>query len=687
MKKSIISIWILVAGTLCGQVYTARKGDLDNYAPVVTGVTFAVTSVNSQTGDVVITASDLGALTNSPTLSQVLTSGNDAQGQSIFNLGYIYDQSQSGSKVDIRGSKLHGSNNVLSVDWQGRKLIGTNGTDVIADWSTTAWTTSAHLAWILATDATNIAEAVVGLWTNRITTAWQNPASATNWTWTSDGAQITLIGYTGPSAVVIPDMLDGLPVVDWGTLTYRAHYTSISGGKNIKHLTGQGLAWNDTITSMDLPYIETVGYETLSYCLSLTNITLGNVKTVEYRALRGNPLLQSVSFSGNAPVEGSEVFYNSSTNIIIYVTNPTATGWTNTWNGMPVVRLPLYGNLLGNATTATTVTGSQSNTIATALQNGQTNVTLGLASGSTAETPTEATHITNKHYVDTRSPASVLYYVGTNTFVTADGQTNFVYRQPPPPAGGSRTYTAPTLGQYLGSSIVTNLTGFSTPMLVSSFQGISSTIGGRSMSIVCELYYSIDGGATWLGDWTSESRAMTTGTNQYDYSINVVPYSGSCILKRVFKVSAVNSNPNFILYYGTNSASSIAFDQPGLPAYELTSAKITAAGGALATDLSNPYKTFTGTITPANGTATVIYAHGNMPSLTLSSATVITLNPTSYGTSGVSRVSLNFYSGTNSVTLATNVITYATAPTISTNAWNTILIRRVSDSAWKGVGL
>ena len=102
---------------------------------------------------------------------------------------------------------------------------------------------------------------------------------------------------------------------------------------------------------------------------------------------------------------------------------------------------------------------------------------------------------------------------------------------------------------------------------------------------------------------------------------------------------------------------------------------------------SIPYTPFTATITPANGTATVVYAHGNMPVLSLDSATTITLDPTGYDTNGVSRIALTLYAGTNSVTLATNVITYATTPTLSTNSWNTILIRRVSNDSWKGVQL
>lgn len=57
----------------------------------------------------------------------------------------------------------------------------------------------------------------------------------------------------------------------------------------------------------------------------------------------GNYSLTSVVFSGNAPAENTEVYYVSP-NATNYVTNPTATGWGTTWNGRPVVRLPLYGS-------------------------------------------------------------------------------------------------------------------------------------------------------------------------------------------------------------------------------------------------------------------------------------------------------------------------------------------------------
>lgn len=99
------------------------------------------------------------------------------------------------------------------------------------------------------------------------------------------------------------------------------------------------------------------------------------------------------------------------------------------------------------------------------------------------------------------------------------------------------------------------------------------------------------------------------------------------------------------------------------------------------------YTPFTGVVTPASGTATVAVAVGAMPSLTITSPTVIQLDPTGFPTTGVCRVSLNFYSGTNAVTFATNVVTYATTPTVSTSCWNTVLFRRTVNCIWRGVGL
>jgi hypothetical protein len=106
---------------------------------------------------------------------------------------------------------------------------------------------------------------------------------------------------------------------------------------------------------------------------------------------------------------------------------------------------------------------------------------------------------------------------------------------------------------------------------------------------------------------------------------------------------------------------------------------------------SVPYTDWTGTVTPQNGTATVAYAHGNMPVLVVPNGggtTRVTVATGTYAaTSGVSRVSLSIWAGTNTIELVTNEVDYATAPDIPTNGWGTILFRRVSDGRWKGVGL
>jgi hypothetical protein len=52
-----------------------------------------------------------------------------------------------------------------------------------------------------------------------------------------------------------------------------------------------------------------------------------------------------VYFSQIAPTEATNV-YLLSPSVTNYVTDPTATGWGATWNGRPVVRLPLYTDSL-----------------------------------------------------------------------------------------------------------------------------------------------------------------------------------------------------------------------------------------------------------------------------------------------------------------------------------------------------
>lgn len=156
----------------------------------------------------------------------------------------------------------------------------------------------------------------------KASTAWQNPSSATNWTWTSDGTNITLTGYTGPTnGVVIPDMLDNLPVTSFGSIFSFSAITSIKVGVNVTSIDPGAFTTCFNLTNVSLPSVTSVGATAFMNCTYLTRVYFG---------------------SSMAPAESALVFDNCpATN---YVTNPQATGWRSTWNTRPVVRLNTYAN-------------------------------------------------------------------------------------------------------------------------------------------------------------------------------------------------------------------------------------------------------------------------------------------------------------------------------------------------------
>jgi hypothetical protein len=236
-----------------------------------------------------------------------------------------------------------------------------------------------------------------------IETAWQNPTNAADWTWTSNGREITLTNYSGPNAVVIPDMLDGLPVTGFGGIfTDNPDITSVGGGANIKAVGDyaffdcaalnsvslpacttvgdsafagcaalnsvylpacttvgdSAFSWCGALStvsmpacttvgdyafyycgslnSVSLPACTTVGDYAFYYCGSLNSVSLPACTTVGVEAFRNCWALSSVTFGQNAPAPAANVFYYSTPTI--YVSNPHATGWGDTWNGRPVVR-------------------------------------------------------------------------------------------------------------------------------------------------------------------------------------------------------------------------------------------------------------------------------------------------------------------------------------------------------------
>jgi hypothetical protein len=174
---------------------------------------------------------------------------------------------------------------------------------------------------VSAATATGIAEAVIAPYTNLIAKAWQNPASATNWTWTSDGVSITLTSYSGPNDVVVPDMLDNLPVTSFGIVFSYTTITSIRGGE----------------------YVATINGNAFDACTALTNAVFPSVTIVGPLAFSDCSSLAKVYFSQSAPVDYGNALAGAAS-ATIYVTSTTATGWGTNWNGRPVVRMNLYAD-------------------------------------------------------------------------------------------------------------------------------------------------------------------------------------------------------------------------------------------------------------------------------------------------------------------------------------------------------
>ncbi len=285
--------------------------------------------------------------------------------------------------MDKTGAKVRATNIIDQVGYWARyaisnsvtTIVGASGTVWRAEWvagdlansnNVTAVRTELtnSLAGKLSVEADTNAIARLNALTNTIATAWQNPASATNWTWTSDGVQITLTGYSGPADVVVPDRVNNLPVTSIGIIFAGTAITSISGGENVVEVTEYAFMDCESLLSVSLQSTKVFKYGAFWHCHSLKTADIDAATTLGQAAFLSCDKLErvaaysvtnvgigtfstystnltSVFFAQNAPQERTAV-YADTTNATNYVTNPQATGWGATWCGRPVVRLPLY---------------------------------------------------------------------------------------------------------------------------------------------------------------------------------------------------------------------------------------------------------------------------------------------------------------------------------------------------------
>lgn len=169
-------------------------------------------------------------------------------------------------------------------------------------------------------------------------TALQNPESATNFMWVSDGTAITITGYSGASTdVVLPDYLDGHPVTGFGQTFRETGITSISGGNQVLGLAFSGFYNCPALTNVSLLGVTHVGSLCFVNNSLLKSVRIGAVTSIGEYAFHSCFGFESLYVSGDQPSTGDGIFFGVS-RLTVYVTSLTATGWASTFGGRPVVR-------------------------------------------------------------------------------------------------------------------------------------------------------------------------------------------------------------------------------------------------------------------------------------------------------------------------------------------------------------
>jgi hypothetical protein len=134
-----------------------------------------------------------------------------------------------------------------------------------------------------------------------------NPSYATNWLWTNMVTYVVLTNYNGPSDVVIPDYLDGLPVTEMTWSFSSSNITSVIGGNNLQSIEPQTFFGCDVLVTVSLPALRNVGNYTFKYCSSLQTLLLPSVTNVDEDGVSVCPALMNIDFS-NLKTAGNNAF-------------------------------------------------------------------------------------------------------------------------------------------------------------------------------------------------------------------------------------------------------------------------------------------------------------------------------------------------------------------------------------------
>lgn len=100
---------------------------------------------------------------------------------------------------------------------------------------------------------------------------------------------------------------------------------------------------------------------------------------------------------------------------------------------------------------------------------------------------------------------------------------------------------------------------------------------------------------------------------------------------------------------------------------------------------NSPFQEFSSSVEAVDGTATVVYASGNLVRIEATNNTEITFDNTDFPTNGVNRVWIELLAGAHTITFNESTITNAVAPTPSTENWTSLEFRRTTTNLWRGV--
>ncbi len=131
-------------------------------------------------------------------------------------------------------------------------------------------------------------------------------------TFTTNSGAITITGYTGTSdAVVIPSVVNGLPVTDIGLNAFASNnVTSVTIPDSITNIGTQAFESCSNLTSVIIgTNVETIGMGAFVFCGLLTNVTIPNsVMTIGVGAFDDCASITSVTIPNNVTSVGEGAF-------------------------------------------------------------------------------------------------------------------------------------------------------------------------------------------------------------------------------------------------------------------------------------------------------------------------------------------------------------------------------------------